>query len=88
MAKRRTRLWCMCGRLLKRKGFLLDLAERNECDHVSGLQRGARMTAGPDGFCRTSPQTGMRHGVPLHHTGFPVHRFDRLPSLAIAFAPR
>jgi len=44
----------------------------------------AFMTAGPDGFRRTTPKHGCGINAPLHHSGFPVRRFDRLPSPASA----
>jgi hypothetical protein len=71
---------CMCGRPLECKGLLLDLAYGRVRSCVRPLTRPT--TAGPDGVRRTSPKHGCGMEVPLQQAGFPVRRFDRLPSLA------
>src|SRR3954453_19515115 len=41
------------------------------------------MTAGPDGFRRTTLKQGCGIEMPLHHAGWFVRRLDRLPSLTV-----
>jgi hypothetical protein len=64
------------------QGLLLNLAYGRVRSCVRPLAR--PMTAGPDGVRRTSPKHGCGMEVPLQQAGFPVRRFDRLPSLASA----